>query len=122
MEINKINYFEVIENTKSSDIIKYKNVRFEINKTADNSKFTLKSNNLIFFITIVLIVTINLFLGFFLTRNNSNGSFFILGGVVILYFIRKISLFLTEKIYSGQIIEFFQILKLYKERQVKEKI
>lgn len=121
MKINQQNYYEVIENTKSYDTIEYKNISFQITKTLNGSNFKLKNNNLIFFLTLVVIIVINLFLGFILTRNNSNGSFFILGGLVILYFARKISMYFTEKIHSKQILEFFEILKLYKQKQIAEK-
>lgn len=121
MKINQQNYFEIIENANSGDTINYKNIRFQITKTTNGSNFKLKSNYFIFFLTLIFIVMLNSVLGILLTQNNNTGSYFILGGLVLIYFIRKISLYFTEKIYSKQIFEFYQILKLYKQRQINEK-
>ena len=123
MKITKENYFEEIEKVKSGNDLQYKNLKFVVTKDHSNTNFKLKSNSLIYFLTLLGIAIISLlFVSVFLLADNEKFvSFGVIPMIAMMYFSRKLSLYFTEKIYKNQINEFFQILKLYNQKKMTKK-
>lgn len=123
MEVTRENYYEQIENISSGSTLKYKNLNFEVTKTASNTNFKLKPNMFAYILTLfgLIMVTI-LFVSIFLLANNEQlVSLGMLPSIAIMYFSKKIALYITEKLYKNDISEFFQVLKLYNQEKIKRK-
>ncbi|WHF52397.1 hypothetical protein QGN23_03735 [Chryseobacterium gotjawalense] len=123
MEITTANYFEPIEKIKSGNILKYKNLKFLVTKTDAHTNFKLKPNMFAYIITLValLIVTL-LFVSIFLLADNEQlVGLGMLPSLAVMYFSKKIAMFVTEKLYKNEISDFFQILKLYNQEKIKSK-
>lgn len=123
MKITKENYFETIENAKSGSEVVYENLKFIITKDKANTNFKLKSNFFIYLLTLVGIITISLlFVSIFVLADNEQFvSFGMIPMIAMMYFSRKISLYVTERVYKTQIAEFYQILRLYNQQRVSKK-
>jgi len=119
MKITQQDYKEKLDNSSGFKTIKYKHISFEMYKSESGSRFKLKPNSVIFILTIIILATFNLVLGYILTSNNSNGTFYALGLLLLLYFCRKLALYFTEKRYHQELVEFQNILQSWKESQHK---
>lgn len=120
MKLTRANYFEEIEKIKSGNDLQYKNLKFIVTKDYSNTNFKLKSNPLIYFLTLLGIVIVSLlFVSIFMLADNEQFvSFGVLPMIAMMYLSRKISLYFTEKFYKNQLEEFFQILKLYNQQKI----
>ncbi len=118
MKITSENYYHGIENTKSGENLRYKNLTFLVTKSNSNTNFKLKPNPFTYFLTLITLVCVTMFFAsVFLISNNENlVSLGMIPSLAIMYFSRKISTFFTEKLYEKQISEFADILRLYKQK------
>ena len=123
MEVTLENYYEQIENINSGSTLKYKNLNFEVTKTASNTNFKIKPNRIAYILTLLALIMVTiLFVSFFLLANNEQlVGLGMLPSIAIMYFSKKIALYITEKFYKNDISEFFQILKLYNQEKIKRK-
>lgn len=123
MKIPKESYLEQIENIKSGNTLDYKNLKFLVTKTDSNINFKLKPNIFAYLmILLTLIIIIILFVSLFLlSENEKMMGLGMIPSIAIVYFSKKIALFLTEKLYKNEISEFFQLLLLYNQERIKNK-
>lgn len=123
MNITKESYFEQIENIKSGNTLDYKNLKFLVTKTDSNINFKLKPNFFAYSIILVALIIITiLFVSIFLLAENEQlMGLGMLPSIAIVYFSKKIALFITEKLYKNKISEFFQLLVLYNQEKLKNK-
>ncbi len=122
MKITKENFYECIENTKTKKTIQYKNLAFIITKNRENTNFKLKPNSKIYLGTLTTIIILSLlFTTLFIIEDN---EYLVRFGIIpmmgMIYFSKKISLLLTEKIFKNQIIEFYNILKQYNKEKISK--
>ena len=123
MEVTTANYFEPIEKIKSGNTLKYKNLKFVVTKTGANTNFKLKPNMFAYIITLVsLLIFTLLFVSIFLLADNEQlVGLGMLPAMGVMYFSKKIAMYVTEKLYKNEISDFFQILKLYNQEKIKTK-
>ncbi|HFI4796493.1 TPA: hypothetical protein ACGQK4_002212 [Elizabethkingia anophelis] len=117
MRVNSSNYKEMFSKLGDKDYVSYKQISFNVIKDRHGFTFQLRGNIFCWIIAIISMMLINILIG--LAFKDYSGFMYMAGGVIIVYFARKLSIFITEQIFRSQLVEFYTILSVWNKERME---